>query len=197
MKKLLLILLLAIIFALWWAASVSAQTLPPRNAVATAACIKWLMARQTIREATGRNDGPAVAALVKAGGGDPSIRPEWCGFTQAACQKANGLPIPGAGMQGAARAWFPKEGLRTTYLVGVRGTLDVIGPGDLVGFDYGRGIHHVARCKEVVPALRKGRPPRAFYTLAGNEGRGTNAGLHLTYYAAPNIDAAARWDFWL
>jgi hypothetical protein len=174
-----------------------AQPLPPRNAAATAATIKWLADRLYVRELTGRNDGPAVAALIKAGGGVPSQKPEYCGFTQAADQKANGLPIPKNGMQGAARAWFPLDGLRTIYFAGLRGTLDVIAPGDLVGFDYGRGIHHVARCKEVVPPLRKGRPPRAFWTLAGNEGRGTNAGLHLTYYAGPNIDAAARWDFWL
>ena len=177
-----------------------AQPAPPRRAAVTASTIAWLTDRLYIREATGRNDGPDVAALITAGGGVASQRPEYCGFTQAADQKAHKLPIPARGMQGAARAWFPLEGPdapRTIYRAGVRGVVDSIRPGDLVGFDYGRGIHHVARDKEVVPAQRKGRPPRGYWTLAGNEGRGTRAGLHLTYYPAANIDAGARWDYYL
>lgn len=160
-----------------------------RNAVAT---IAWLQARLAIREATGRNDGPAVAALVRAGGGVASQHPEWCGFTQAACQRAHGLPIPARGMQGAARAWF-QDAHRTYYLAGQRGALDSIKPGHQAGFNYGRGIHHITRFVEVVPPLRKGRPPRGFYTIGGNEGRGLNAGVHRTYYPSQNIAAASNW----
>lgn len=152
----------------------------------------WLRARLTVREATGRNDGPDVAALVKAGGGNPAEHPEWCGFTQTACQRAHGLPYPGGGMQGAARAWFT-DPHRTVYLAGRRGTADSIRVGYCLGFDYGAGIHHIGRAAIVVPPLRKGRPPRGFYSIAGNEGRGTNAGMHLTYYATPSIAAGANW----
>lgn len=172
----------------------AAQAQPQRNAAVQAATIGWLTARLNVREATGRNDGPAVAAIVRAGGGPPNAGLEWCGFTQAAAQRAQRLPIPAAGMQGAARAWFADPG-RTYYLAGRRGLLTSIQPGDLAGFDYGQGIHHITRFAQVMPPLRKGRPPRGFYTLGGNEGRGTNAGVHRTYYAAPTIAAAARWDY--
>lgn len=167
---------------------------PARNPATTKATLDWLTARLGVREATGHNDGPAVAAIVTAGGGVATQRPEWCGFTQAACQRASKLPIPKNGMQGAARAWFA-DIARTYYRPGVRGGLGDIQPGDLAGFDYGRGIHHITRFAQVVPGLRPGRPPKGFYTLGGNEGRGTNAGLHLTYYPAANIAAAARWDY--
>ena len=167
---------------------------PNRNPAVQAATITWLTARLNVREATGRNDGPAVAALVRAGGGEANVGLEWCGFTQAADQRAHGLPIPAAGMQGAARAWFA-DSRRTYYLVGRRGTLASVQPGDLAGFDYGRGIHHITRFVEVLPPLRKGRPPRGFYTIGGNEGRGIAAGVHRTYYPAPNIAAGARWDY--
>jgi hypothetical protein len=155
--------------------------------------IDWLTGRLWVREATGRNDGLAVAEIIRAGGGVPAQRPEWCGFTQAADQRANGLPIPARGMQGAARAWFEPGSPRTYFLAGRRGSLDSIKPGHMLGFDYGRGIHHIARDKEVTPPLRKGRPPRGFWSIAGNEGRGTKAGVHLTYYPAANIAGASNW----
>ena len=177
MKKLALLLFNVALFH-----RVSAQPAPP-TAVGVAT-VQWLQARAYIRELTGNNDGPDVAALVKAGGGDPAQRPEWCGFTQAACQRAFGLPIPGGGMQGAARAWFPAAR---------RVALTATAPGDLAGFDYGRGIHHVARVAVLGKPLRAGRPPRSVWTLAGNEGRGTNAGIHLTNYPAQNIAAFGRW----
>jgi hypothetical protein len=153
-----------------------------RNGAATVA---WLQTRLWVREATGKNDGPAVAALVKAGGGNPAIRPEWCGFTQAADQRAHKLPIPANGMQGAARAWF--------WVPARRVPLDSVKPGHLAGFDYGRGIHHVARVAVVGKPLRAGRPPRTIWTIAGNEGQGANAGMHLTPYPSPNIAAFANW----
>ena len=185
MKNLLLLLLLV---------GVGAPAQPaPRPVPAT---VQWLVDRLWVREATGRNDGPAVAALVKAGGGNPADRPEWCGFTQAADQRAHRLPIPPHGMQGAARAWFYAASPRTCYLAGRRGALADIAPGDLVGFAYGRDpvVHHIARDQAVVPSDQKSRPPRGFWVLAGNEGRGPNAGLHLSYYPGPNIAAASRWD---
>lgn len=192
MRQVLLFLIIWLLALLCLASH--AQPLPPRSPACQAATIQWLVERLSIREATGRNDGPKVAALVTEGGGRWREHPEWCGFTQAADQKAHGLPIPANGMQGAAAAWF-RDPRRTTYLAGVRGALAESQPGDVVGFNYGRGIHHITRLKQVVPPERKGRPPRGFYTLGGNEGRGANAGLHLTYYAAPAIAATARWDY--
>lgn len=180
----------------WWLMTypgpVAAQ--PSRSATLQTATIAWLTARLDVREATSRNDGPAVAAIVRAGGGQPNVGLEWCGFTQAADQRANGLPIPAAGMQGAARAWFT-DSQRTFYLAGRRGALTSIQPGDLAGFDYGHGIHHITRFVEVLPPLRKGRSPRGFYTIGGNEGRGIRAGMHRTYYPATSIAAGARWDY--
>ena len=88
-------------------------------------------------------------------------------------------------MQGAARAWFPARR---------RVGLDSVKVGHLAGFDYGNGtIHHVARVVAFGRPIRRGRPPRLIYTIAGNEGTGTNAGVHLTGYAAGSIAAFANW----
>ena len=194
----------ALLTTFFVASSAHAQP-PPRNPATTAATLDWLRQRLDVREITARpgNDGPAVAALIRAGGGEPGEHPEWCGFTQTADQRAHGLPYPGGGMQGAARYWFVDAARRplprTQYLAGQRGTLDSIQPGDLVGMAWagsGGVIHHITRCAELVPALRKGRPPRGFWCLAGNEGHYPNAGLHHTYYNAMGaLAAAARWDY--
>lgn len=159
----------------------AAQTAPLPIGVAT---VQWLQERLYIRELTGRNDGPEVAALVRAGGGNPADHPEWCGFTQAADQRAHGLPIPSGGMQGAARAWFPSAR---------RLSLAQAQPGHLAGFDYGQGLHHVARVAVLGKPLRPGRPPRTVWTIAGNEGRGTNAGIRFTNYPSANIAAFSNW----
>ncbi|NML67589.1 hypothetical protein HHL22_20505 [Hymenobacter sp. RP-2-7] len=196
MKKLLLLAWLPLLLCF------TGQAQPRRDPRVQAATLDWLRARLGVREASGRNDGPAVAAIIKAGGGVPAQRPEWCGFTQAANQRAHGLPIPAAGMQGAARCWFTDATgkvllPRTFYHVGRRGVLDSIQPGDLVGFAWRPSviIHHVTRADERVAPLRKGRPPRGFYCLGGNEGRGAKAGLHRTFYFATAVTAAARWDY--
>jgi len=165
-----------------------------RNAQLT---IDWLTGRMWVREATGRNDGPGVADIIRAGGGVPAQRPEWCGFTQAADNRANGLPIPRGGMQGAAKAWFPLTGPdaeRTLFhrAAGI-GSIDSIRTGLQAGFDYGRGIHHVAKVAKLGRPVRAGRAPRNVYTLAGNEGSGTNAGLKLTLYPIGAIDALSNW----
>lgn len=185
------------------AGPIHCQPLPPRNPAVQTATVRWLADRRTVREATARpgNDGPAVAALIKAGGGVPGEHPEWCGFTQTADQRAHGLPIPASGLQGAARYWFVdvrKRLLpRTFFYVGQRGALDNVQPGDLLGFAWrpNPDIHHITRAALAVPALRRGRPPRGYWSWGGNEGRWPNAGLHYTFYPGPNITAAARWDY--
>ncbi|MGI4864200.1 MAG: hypothetical protein ACRYFZ_09785 [Janthinobacterium lividum] len=168
---------------------------------ANATCVLgFLHAHEYVREATGRNDGPAVAALVRAGGGEysASYKPEWCGFTQAAANRSCSLPIPKNGMQGAAAAWFPLKGSeasRTLFRRGVMGSIDSIRVGLKAGFDYGRGIHHIACVAELGRPVRKGRAPRTLYTLAGNEGKGTNAGLHRTLYPISSIDGLSNWNY--
>lgn len=177
------------------------QPLPRRNPRVQAATCEWLKVRLDYRETWGNNRGPLVDPIIRAGGGTPGQ--EWCGFTQAACQRAHGLPIPKNGLQGGARYWFCADAsckvllARTFYYAGRRGVLDSIQPGDITGFVWRPSviIHHVTRCAEIVAPLRKGRPPRAFYTLGGNEGKGTTAGLKRTYYLATSITAAARWDY--
>ena len=174
-----------------------------RNPATQARTVKWLADRGAVREATARpgNDGPAVAAINSAGGGNPATFPEHCGFTQAADQRAHGLPIPGNGLQGAARYWFvnPANRLlpRTFYYAGQRGVLDSVQAGDLLGFAWRPNptIHHITRAAVRVPPLRKGRPARGYWSWGGNEGRWPNAGMHYTYYPGPNITAAARWDY--
>lgn len=166
--------------------------------------MKWLADRSTVREATARpgNDGPGVAALIRAGGGNPADRPEYCGFTQAADQRAHGLPIPGRGLQGGARYWFfdasGKHLLpRTFYYAGQLGVLDSVQQGDVLGFAWRPNptIHHVTRADKPVPPLRRGRPPRGYWSWGGNEGRWPNAGMKYTFYPGPNITAASRWDY--
>jgi hypothetical protein len=61
------------------------------------------------------------------------------------------------------------------------------------GFDYGRGIHHVAAVFAAGRPVRAGRPPSSVVTLAGNEGSGTTAGLHQTIYSLDAIDALSNW----
>ena len=194
MRKLLILCQVLVMLCHLAQAQPAPRVVQARNAQFT---IDWLTGRLWVREATGRNDGPAVADIIRAGGGVPAQRPEWCGFTQAADNRAHGLPIPRNGMQGAARAWFPLTGPdaeRTLFhrAAGI-GSIDSIRLGLQAGFDYGRGIHHVAKVAKLGRPVRAGRAPRNVYTLAGNEGTGTNAGLKLTLYPIGAIDALGNW----
>ena len=195
-------ILLALIVWLLLLCCFASRAQPRRNPITQAATVKWLLDRLSVREATARpgNDGPAVAAIITAGGGAAREHPEWCGFTQAADQRAHGLPIPGGGLQGAARYWFvdARRQLlpRAYFYAGRRGVLDSIQRGDLVGFAW-RGspdIHHIVRADELVPPLRRGRAPRGVWSWGGNEGRWPDAGMHRSMYPGPNVTAASRWD---
>jgi len=170
-----------------------------RQAQAAACTLAFLRAHQDVRETLGNNAGPGVRALVLAGGGEytATYKPEWCGFTQAAANRSCGLPIPRNGMQGAANAWAPLTGpdaRRTLFhRAAGRGSIDSIRLGLKACFDYSRGLHHVAAVAELGRPLRAGRAPRSVWTLAGNEGTGTAAGLHLTLYPIGAIDALSNW----
>lgn len=153
-----------------------------------------------VSESDGYNAGPGVEMIVRLGGGNYRQRPAWCGFTQAYTNLQLRLPIPANGMQGAARAWFPLTGPdaeRTRFRRGRLGSEDVVAVGQRAGFDYGSGIHHVAAVVELGRSVRAGRAPRTIKTLAGNEGNGRRAGLHLTQYPMSSIDALADWNYHL
>ncbi|SNC67369.1 hypothetical protein SAMN06265337_1927 [Hymenobacter gelipurpurascens] len=185
MKRLLLCLLLLSTPVL-----AHAQPSQAQQTINAKGLIDWLTARLWFRETHGNNRSPAIDALTKAGGGQ--LGWPWCGYTQLANQQANKLPFPKEA--GAARAWFVDK-LRTYFLVGQRGALDSLRPGHLVGLSYGNGINHVTRAVEIFPRLRKGRPPRGAWCIGGNEGRGTTAGIHRTYYAGPAIRAASNYNY--
>ena len=192
-----LILLLGWLFGAWRAqAQPAARACQAQAATCTLAFLRSYL---WVRESQGYNAGPGVEQLVRAGGGEyrATYKPEWCGFTQAAANRSCKLPIPGKGMQGAARAWFPTTGSDAGRLVfhraAGRGSIDSIRLGLKAGFDYGAGIHHVAAVAQLGRPVRAGRAPRSVYTLAGNEGKGTAAGLKLTLYSITSIDALANW----
>lgn len=148
----------------------------------------WLRDHLWVREATGHNDGPAVWALIHAGGGQR--HDEWCGYTQLAAQRACGLPVPAEA--GAARAWF-RARRRLVYTQGGIGSLAAVRPGYCVGIRYGSAIHHIIRAAVAGRAVRRGRPARGWYCYGGNEGRGPNAGIHYTFYPAASFNAVANW----
>lgn len=170
--------------------SLRAQPSRAVQAQRAAACTIWLQQHLYMTEAAGYNRHPLIDAWARANGNAPGS--EWCGLTQWACQKAVKLPTP-PGPAGSYN-WF-KDIKRTYYVRGVRGVLDSVRVGHPVGiYNAKRGrIAHIMRVVKVVPGIRPGRPPRSFYTIAGNEGSGPTAGMRLTLYAAPSIYAAANW----
>jgi hypothetical protein len=172
---------------------VAQPTSRARQAQAAACTLKWLADHQAARETAGKNRGPLVDPIIRAGGGVPAQRPEWCGFTQAAANRSCGLPIPRNGMQGAAAAWFPLKGPDAARTLWDRKTIDSIALGLKAGFDYGNGIHHVAEVAELGRPMRAGRAPRSVWTWAGNEGKGTAAGLYRSLYPIGAIDALSNW----
>ena len=173
----------------------SAQPSRARETANAVCTLDFLRAHLSVRESEGNNAGPGVRALVLAGGGDYSsaYHPEWCGFTQAAANRSCGLPIPKNGMQGAAAAWFTPGPRLVFHRARAYGSIDSIRPGLKCGFDYGRGIHHIGCVAVLGRPVRAGRAPRSLYTLAGNEGRGTDAGVKLSLYSIGSIDALANW----
>lgn len=174
-----------------------AQPNRAQQALAAARTIDFLARYAWVRETQGYNAGPGVEILVHGGGGNYRQKPEYCGFTQAFANRSCGLPIPRNGMQGAAKAWFPLTGpdaARTVFhRAAGRGSIDSIRLGLKAGFDYGRGIHHVAAVAQLGRAARAGRAPRSLYTWAGNEGKSVAAGMHFTLYPIGAIDALGNW----
>jgi hypothetical protein len=157
------------------------------------ATIVWLQKHINLRETGGNNRGPLIDSWARACGND--LGSEWCGLTQWADQRANNLPVP-VGPAGSYN-WF-KDVKRTQYIVNIRGRLDSIPPGWPAGIYNNRKgrIAHIVRIISVVPNEIKGRPPRGFWCIAGNEKSGKNAGVHLTYYPAASIHAAANWLYY-
>ncbi|MDO7849036.1 hypothetical protein Q5H92_21910 [Hymenobacter sp. M29] len=178
MRRLLLLLALLGTFA------AQAQRTPRAAEMSrAAAATDWLTAHLWVREATGNNDGPFIDALCAEG--HVAKRSAWCGLTQRKVQVTLKLPIP----NGAAKAanWFldrgravPRDSIRKGLCAGI--------------FSPARGeIGHITRVAEVVPPLRKGRPPRGAYCIGGNEGTGRNAGIHRNLYPLSSIYALSNW----
>lgn len=178
------------LLVLWLLLILSAVAQPSRAVQAANAtrAIAWLEAHRDVREATGRNDGPAVWAIIRAGGGEP--RMEWCGFTQCAAQKYAGLPYPDG--PGAAANWFHSR-QRTYYVRGHRGNADSLQVGHCVGIWHGDAVHHITRAVTLARPIRRGRPARGAWCIAGNEGRGSDAGVKLTFYPLVSMYALSNW----
>jgi hypothetical protein len=165
--------------------SARAQLLPRAvQAQRAAAATSWLTAHLYVRELTGRNDGPFIDALCREG--RVALRSPWCGLTQRKVQLTLGLPFP-AGAAGSYN-WFLDRSRAVP--------LDSIRPGLCVGiYSSARGrVAHITRVVEVVPPLRKGRPPRGAYCIGGNEGSGSRAGIHRTLYL---LSPGLRLSNWL
>jgi len=196
MKKL-LSLFLVLLSTFCGGVSSFAQPMPTqrRGESQNAACVlAWLDAHLNVREATGHNDGPAVAAIVRASGGDPRDHPEWCGFTRAAANRSCGLPYPAGGRQGAAAAWF-RPGPRLVYQVGAVGRLEELRPGLCAGIWHDGGIHHITTVAELGRPVRAGRVPRTAWCKAGNESSGANAGVHRTCWPVAALYALSNWNY--
>ncbi len=137
-----------------------------------------------VREATGRNDGPAVAAFIRAGGG--AAQAEWCGFLQRAVQVHCGLPYPAGA--GGSYNWFLPASPRTVFIRGQRGAVEQVRVGYKVGF-YNPARGRIAHIASVRAVTRHG-----FVTDDGNWGSGRNAGVHRVSRGRGEIYAGANWN---
>jgi hypothetical protein len=119
------------------------------------------------------------------------------GEASRALERAVGVSLTAPGVPGSRWALVPVELAepgRLTFHRAAWGTVDSIRVGQKAGFDYGRGIHHVGAVAELGRPVRAGRAPRSIWTLAGNEGTGTTAGVKHTLYPIGAIDGLANWN---
>lgn len=172
------LLLLALSCALQLSAQPASRAVEARRAAAASA---WLTAHMWVRGF----ESPFVVNLRKLGGSAPHTA--WCGLTQREVQRSIGLSWPN-GSAGSYN-WFldkrravPRDSIRVGLCVAI--------------YSPARGrIGHITRALEIVPPLRKGRPPRGAYCGGGNEGSGANNGIHRTLYSLPSIYALSNWLF--
>jgi hypothetical protein len=158
-----------------------------RNGACT---VKWLTDRLWWRE-TSYNAGPGITEAIKANHGNP--RDEYCGHTQAGAQRSCGLPVPKG--SGGSYNWFLD--VKRNVLLGSTGSFDSVRVGYKIGlYNPRRGrIAHITAVAELARAVRRGRPARGAWCVGGNEGTGTNAGMHRTFYPASGIYAAANYNY--
>lgn len=168
---------------------------PGRAAQAAAGARAAVVAagRLGIREATGKNDGPAIDAMLRLVG-SPRFSP-WCGAEQAWQQQLCGLPFPR--QAGGARFWAV-DPVRTYFVRGTRGSVDSLKPGHQVMFYYanlGR-IGHIGRAVAPGRSVRRGRPARGWWCVEGNTGTsGTRegAGVHRLFRQANEFYACTNY----
>jgi hypothetical protein len=155
-----------------------------------AAATAWLEQHLYLKETHGYNRNPLIDTWARANGN--ALGSEWCGLTQWACQQSLKLPSP-KGPAGSYN-WFPPASPRTVFY-GTRGSFDSVQVGFEIGiYNARRGrIAHITRAVELARPIRKGRPARGAWCIGGNEGTGTNAGVHRTFYPATSIYAASNW----
>ena len=152
-------------------------------------------ARLSVREKTGRNDGPEVELAQRLAGARVGVDP-WCGCERFLWNYRCGRTSPK--WPAAARNWSLPTDKRTFFIRGQRGVLDSVKVTDTVTFFYanlGR-VGHVGMVVETGRPLRPGRPPREYRVRAGNTGSGggrDGAGVHDVTYAAGSIYAASTW----
>jgi len=159
-----------------------------RQALNGACTIAWLRTRLWWRE-TSYNAGPGITEIIRANGGSP--REEYCGDTQAGAQRSCSLPVP-AGSNGSYN-WFLNPKRNT--LLGHAGSFDSTRQGYKIGiFNARKGrIAHITAADVVVTS--RNAPARGAWCIGGNEGSGTKAGMHRTWYPKANIYAAANYNY--
>jgi hypothetical protein len=160
---------------------------PPAPAVRQANAqriLAWERSQLHVRE-HGYNRGPEVESYQRTTGNAPGS--EWCGSFQATANARCKLPFPPAA--GGARYWFLLTSPRTLFFLGVVGSVDVIEPGDRVGFWSVRAkrIGHIG--------IVETKTRHGFTTIEGNVKSGLNAGVHRLSRGRGEIHAASNWSY--
>jgi hypothetical protein len=146
--------------------------------------LNWERSQLHVRE-HGYNRGPEVESYQRTTGNAPGS--EWCGSFQATANACCKLPFPSAA--GGARYWFLLTSPRTLFFLGVVGSVDVIEPGDRVGFWSVRAkrIGHIG--------IVETKTRHGFTTIEGNVKSGIKAGVHRLSRGRGEIHAASNWSY--
>jgi hypothetical protein len=160
---------------------------PPAPAVRQANAkriLDWERSQLQVRE-HGYNRGPEVESYLRTTGNTPGS--EWCGAFQATANARCKLPMPAGA--GGSYNWFLLTSPRTLFFLGVVGSVDVIQPGDRIGFwnPSKRRIGHIG--------IVETKTRHGFTTIEGNVKTGINAGVHRLSRGRGEIHAASNWSY--